>query len=58
MGVPIQRVNTIINDKRGVTAETALLLSRVFNTSPEFWMNLRNAVDLWNAERTLKRAAP
>jgi len=58
LGVPIQRVNTIINGKRGVTAETALLLSRVFNTSPEFWMNLQNAVDLWNAERTLKRAAP
>lgn len=57
LGVPIQRVNTIINGKRGVTAETAILLSRVFDTSPEFWMNLQTAVDLWHAERALRRVA-
>lgn len=33
MGVPIQRINPLINGKRGVTAETAILLSRVFQTS-------------------------
>ncbi len=58
LGAPVQRVNTIVNGKRGVTAETALPLSRVLNTSPEFWMNLQSAVDLWNAEPTLQRAAP
>jgi addiction module HigA family antidote len=53
MGVPIQRVNTLINGKRSVTAETAVLLSRVLGTSPEFWMNLQTRCDLWAAERKL-----
>ena len=41
MGVPIQRVNTLINGKRDMTAETAVLLSRVLKTTSEFWMNLQ-----------------
>ena len=57
MGVPIQRVNTLINGKRDVTAETAILLSRVLKTSPEFWMNLQDARDLYEAREHLARAA-
>ncbi|MGO8998102.1 MAG: HigA family addiction module antitoxin [Polyangiaceae bacterium] len=53
MGVPLQRVNTLIAGKRGVTAETALLLARVFETSPEFWMNLQIACDLYDAKTRL-----
>jgi len=53
LGIPIQRVNTIINGKRGVTAETALLLARKFKTTPQFWMNLQNAWDLYEAARHL-----
>lgn len=44
MGVPIQRVNTIVNGKRGITAETAILLSEALNTSPEFWMGPRRTM--------------
>lgn len=55
MGVPIQRVNTIINGKRGITAETAILLSEALNTSPELWMGLQANHDLWHALR--KRSA-
>jgi len=55
--VPIQRVNTLINEKRGVTAETAILLSRVLKTTPEFWLNLQSAYDLYEAEQYLARAA-
>ncbi len=55
MGVPIQRVNTIINGKRGITAETAILLSEALNTSPELWMGLQASHDLWHALR--KRSA-
>ena len=54
MGVPIQRVNTIINGKRGITAETAILLSEALDTSPEIWMGLQLDHDLWHALR--KRA--
>lgn len=57
MGVPIQRVNTLINGKRDVTAETAILLSKVLNTSSEFWMNLQVARDLYLAGEYLKKAA-
>ena len=58
MGVPIQRVNTIVNGKRGVTAETAILLAEVLDTTPEFWMGLQADYDLWHALRkraTVKR---
>lgn len=56
MGVPIQRVNTLINGKRGVTAETALLLAKIFKTTPQFWMNLQAAYDLWQAQQKMKKA--
>ena len=57
MGVPIQRVNTIVNGKRDVTAETAILLSRTLKTSSEFWMNLQVACDLYRAKEYLDHAA-
>ena len=53
MGVPIQRVNTLVNGKRDVSAETAVLLARVLKTSPEFWMNLQTNLDLFDASQKL-----
>jgi addiction module HigA family antidote len=55
MDVPVQRVNTIVNGKRGITAETAILLSEALDTTPEFWMGVQADHDLWHALR--KRAA-
>jgi len=46
IGVPLQRVNEIIAGKRGVTPETAWLLSSAFGTTPEFWVNLQANFDL------------
>ena len=57
MGVPVQRVNTLIDGKRDITAETAILLSRVLKTTPEFWMNLQDARDLYEAREQLAHAA-
>ena len=57
MGIPIQRINTLINGKRDMTAETAILLSCALKTSSEFWMNLQIACDLYKAQRTLEHAA-
>jgi addiction module HigA family antidote len=57
MGVPVQRVNTLINGKRDMTAETAILLSKVLKTSSEFWMNLQVACDLYQAGKSLENAA-
>ncbi len=46
MGIPIQRINLLVNDKRAVTAETAILLAKALGTSPEFWTNLEAQRDL------------
>src|SRR3990172_10864931 len=43
------RMNEIVNGKRTVTPETALRLARLTGTEPEFWLNLQQAVDLWDA---------
>ena len=57
MGVSVQRVNTLINGKRDMTAETAILPGRTLKTTPEFWMNLQDAHDLFEAQEHLARAA-
>jgi addiction module HigA family antidote len=57
MGVPIQRVNTLFNGKRDMSAESAIMLSRSLKTSPEFWMNLQVAFDLFKAGKRLGHAA-
>ena len=44
--VPVQRVNELINHKRGMTPSTAWLLSKAFGTTPAFWMNLQTQYDL------------
>ena len=57
MGVSRFRVNEIVNGKRAITAETAILLSKALGTSAKFWMNLQMAVDLFDAEKKLGGAA-
>lgn len=57
IGVSLQRINTLINGKRDMTAETAILLSRELKTTPEFWLNLQMQVDLYDAMAKLKKAA-
>jgi len=49
--VPYQRVNEIVNGRRGVTPGTALRLAKLFGTSPGFWMNLQLRWDLYQAQR-------
>jgi addiction module HigA family antidote len=50
--VPANRISAILNEGRGITADTALRLARFFGTSPEFWLNLQSAYDLRLAQRT------
>ena len=49
MGVQRKHVNELCNDRRTVTAATALILARVFGNSPDFWLNVRRRSDLWDA---------
>jgi len=52
--VPYQRINEIINARRGVTPGTALRLAKFFGMSPGFWMNLQARWDLYRAQQTEK----
>ena len=56
LGVPVQRINEIVRGKRGVTPETAWLLSQAFDTTPEFWIGLQANHDL--AGNRPERAIP
>lgn len=48
--VPVTRIADIVNEKRAITADTALRFARYFNNSPTFWMNLQTRYDLEVAE--------
>jgi addiction module HigA family antidote len=48
--VPAPRINDIVRERRGVSADTALRLARYFDTTPQFWLNLQTAYDLRMAE--------
>lgn len=54
IGVPPRRINEIVHDKRGITADMAIRLARYFGTSEEFWMNLQSNYELRWQRRALK----
>jgi len=47
LGVSRQSVNELLRERRALSPEMAIRLSRLFNNSPEFWLNAQRAVDLW-----------
>jgi addiction module HigA family antidote len=49
--VTYQRVNEIVNGRRGMTPSTALRLAKLFGVSADFWMNLQLRWDLYNAQK-------
>lgn len=55
MGVQRRLVNELCNNRRAVTADTALMLARVFGNSPDFWLNVQRRTDLWDALHTPAR---
>ena len=50
LDVPTNRITAILNGQRGITADTALRLSRYFGTTPQMWQNLQKAFELRVAE--------
>ena len=62
IGVPYQRVNELVNGRRGITPSTALRLGKYLGVSPAFWLNLQQRWDLYIAERdeaaALKKIKP
>ena len=57
MGVPRKHVNELCNGRCSITAPTALILARVFDTSADFWLNLQRRNDLWAAMHNPKEVA-
>jgi len=55
MGVERKLVNELCNNRRAITADTALMLARVFGNSPDFWLNVQRRTELWEALHTPKR---
>jgi addiction module HigA family antidote len=54
IGISPNRIAEIVNNRRRITADTALRLSLYFGNSPQFWMNLQTHYDLKMAQRNLK----
>jgi len=52
--VPYQRINDIVNGRRGITPSTALRLGKFFNTSPDFWMNIQLRWEQFCSQRRKK----
>ena len=49
INVPYQRINELINGRRGITPSTALRLAKFFGMTPDFWMNMQQRWDLYHA---------
>jgi len=56
IGVPPRRINEVVHNKRAITADTALRLSRFFGTTPEFWTALQAAFDVEAAREKIAGA--
>ena len=56
LGVSRQTVNELLRERRALSPEMALRLSALFGNTPEFWLNLQRAVDLWDAQAAAKDA--
>jgi antitoxin HigA-1 len=54
--VPYQRINELVNRRRGITPGTALRLAKFFGTSPDLWMNLQLRWDLYHAQEAEAQA--
>jgi addiction module HigA family antidote len=54
-GLPRKHVNELCRNRRAITADTALILARVFGNSADFWLNTQRRMDIWEAINTPDR---
>ena len=54
IGVSRQTIHEILRERRSITPEMALRLSRLFGNAPEFWLNAQHARDLWDSEQRIQ----
>jgi addiction module HigA family antidote len=50
-----QSINELLRGRRAVTPAMALRLAKLFGNSPEFWLNAQRAIDIWDAQRAIRR---
>ncbi len=55
IGVSRQSISELLRERRRISPEMALRLSRLFGNSPEFWLNAQRAVDLWDAGQAIQK---
>ena len=55
LGVSRQTINELLRERRAITPIMALRLSRLFGNSPEFWLNIQHAWDLWESEQRFQK---
>jgi addiction module HigA family antidote len=55
IGYDVKVINRIVNGRTSVTAEMAIKLAAAFRTTPEFWLNAQQAVNLYEASRKIKK---
>lgn len=56
-GLPRKHINELVNDRRAMTTPTAIILSKAFGNSPEFWLNIQRRIELWNTMHDPKEVA-
>ena len=56
MGVSRKTVNELCTNRRTITADTALILAKVFGNSADFWLNLQQRNELWKALHSKREA--
>lgn len=54
MGVDRKTLSRIVNGHASITAEMAIRLGKVFNTTPDLWLNMQRSYDLWHAKKRMK----
>jgi addiction module HigA family antidote len=54
LGTSFRAINELVNEKRGITVEMALKLSKYFGTTPQLWLNLQNQFDLYKVAKKKK----
>ena len=55
LGVPRPSINELLRERRALSPDMAIRLSRLFGNSPEFWLDAQRAVDLWETTRVIKK---
>ena len=53
VGISRKHMSAIVNGRASITADTAARMAAVLGTTPQFWLNLQNAVDLYDAQERL-----